>query len=175
LRQIYLASASPRRVELLGTLGVPFEQRVSTVAESLFSNLEPADLAESLALAKARDVAGREGKGLVIGADTIVVHQGQVLGKPVDREDAMRMLRLLNGSQHEVISGVAVVDADKGREKSGHEVTIVSFRLLSEEQLKFYVATGNPWIKRELTGFRELVLFSSRVSAVVITTLLVFL
>lgn len=154
MKQIFLASASPRRVELLRTLGLTFEQRISTVAESLFGNPEPALLAESLALAKARDVADREGKGLVIGADTIVVHQGKILGKPLDREDAFRMLQMLNGSQHEVISGVAVVDADNGQEKSGHEVTIVSFRLLSEEQLKSYVATGEPMDKAGAYGIQ---------------------
>lgn len=154
MRKIYLASASPRRAEILRTVGIPFEQKVSTVAESLSVNEEPVYLAEALALAKARDVADKERDGLVIGADTIVVLKGQVLGKPKDQEDALRMLQMLNGTRHEVISGVAVVDSLTGQEKSGHEVTEVTFRSLSEEQLRRYVATGEPMDKAGAYGIQ---------------------
>lgn len=144
MEKIYLASASPRRVELLKNLTLPFEQKISNVLETVPGNAEPAEYAEALALAKARDVAGQMRGGIVIGADTIVVYEKEILGKPRDKEDAVRMLRLLSGKIHQVISGVAVINAKTGRELVAHEVTKVAFRSLSEEEIRCYADTGEP-------------------------------
>lgn len=154
MKKIYLASASPRRVELLKVLGLPFEQVISKVPETAYLETNPAALAETLALAKARAVAGKEGRGLVIGADTIVVYQGEILGKPRDRNDAVQMLTLLSGGTHLVISGVALVDAEGGRELVNHEITRVTFRDLSPEEIGCYADTGEPMDKAGAYGIQ---------------------
>lgn len=145
--KIYLASASPRRVELLKLLGIPFEQRISNVREQDSTAVEPGILTEDLALAKARAVAGEVNTGFVVGADTIVVYRGEILGKPESREDAYAMLRLLSGREHLVITGVAVIDAAGGRELSAHEITKVTFRFLTDYDICCYVDTGEPMDK----------------------------
>lgn len=147
LKKIILASASPRRVEMLGMLGIPFEQKISQVHETLDYNSSPEEFARALALTKARDVAAREKEGLVIGADTIVLHRGRILGKPKDREDAASMLRALSGTRHQVISGLALVDAGTGEEKVDHRVTDVIFRHLSDGEINGYIDTGEPMDK----------------------------
>ncbi|GAB2720374.1 Maf family protein [Paenibacillus thermoaerophilus] len=112
---IVLASSSPRRQELLRSLGLEFEVRPSGADESVEPGLPPEEIVESLAIRKALHVCGElrgEGRtGLVVGSDTIVVLDGQVLGKPADAEDAFRMLKLLQGRTHQVYTGVALLDA----------------------------------------------------------------
>lgn len=115
----------------------------------------PGALVEELARVKAWAVASRIGEGLVIGADTAVVIDGQVLGKPRDREEALAMLQRLNGRSHEVLSGVAVVAVPEGICRSGHERTTVTFRRLSRRQLERYVATGEPMDKAGGYGIQE--------------------
>ncbi len=152
--KIYLASASPRRVELLTLLGIEFEQRISNVEEQNLGGFEPGRLAEELSLAKARAVAKEVNCGLVIGADTIVVFQGEILGKPLEPEEAVAMLRLLSGSEHIVISGVAVIDAASGRETVAHETTEVTFRSLTDKEIFSYVNTGEPMDKAGAYGIQ---------------------
>ena len=154
MEKLYLASASPRRVELLTILGIPFEQKISKVSEALPQGAEPGAYAEALAVAKARDVAMELEEGLVIGADTIVVFEEEILGKPQDALDAIRMLRLLNGAKHQVISGVAVVNAKTGQEISSHEVTAVTFCSLADEEILCYVGTGEPKDKAGAYGIQ---------------------
>ena len=110
---IVLASASPRRRELLASVGLTFTVDPADVDEESMSQLEPRQQAVALAELKAGHVARRYADAVVIGADTIVTVDGQALGKPEDAEDARRMLRMLSGRTHEVITGVAVVDAAK--------------------------------------------------------------
>lgn len=142
--EIILASGSPRRRELLEQIGLPFRVCPSSFDESALHGGEPAELAEALALEKARAVAGKMRSGIVIGADTIVVCAGTVLGKPRDDADAARMLRLLSGGWHEVITGIAVIDAASGRERSARELTRVKVRPLTAAEISAYVASGEP-------------------------------
>lgn len=152
--QLILASASPRRREILANLGVPFKIQISQVEEQMQTDLSPERLAEELALLKARNVAKDLASGLVLGADTIVVLDDKVLGKPASKEEAGKMLSLLSGRQHQVISGLALVDANTGKEKSSHEITTVWFRQLDTKEIDSYVATGEPMDKAGAYGIQ---------------------
>lgn len=154
MKKIILASASPRRVELLAMLGLPFEQKISHVPETGNDRIAPEELARALALAKAGSVACMETEGLVIGADTIVLAKGGIMGKPKDRVDAFRMLQELSGTRHQVISGLAVVDASTGEERTAHEVTEVVFRRLSQKEIDCYLDTGEPMDKAGAYGIQ---------------------
>lgn len=145
--QIVLASASPRRRMLLETVGIPFTVDPSLAAEEPLQTLAPAEYARRLALDKAQAVAERHSRGLVLGADTIVVIDADVLGKPSDAAAAEQMLSRLNGRVHQVITGVALIDAATGRTVQEHEETSVWIRSLSREQIKHYVAGGEPMDK----------------------------
>ena len=138
-----LASASPRRRELLGRLGVEFEVVPSDIDEVLEGSPSGETVAE-LALAKARAVAERVGSGLVLGADTVVVVDGLALGKPVDTGDARAMLRRLRGREHDVITGVAVVEAGTGRSETTAVVTRVVMADVADDVIDGYVASGEP-------------------------------
>src|SRR5262245_14454616 len=104
LPQLILASGSPRRAEILGFVGWKFEKRVPDVDESVLSDEDPADYVERLAEAKALAVANRIENGLVLGADTTVVIDQEIIGKPLDEDDARRMLRMLSGKWHQVFT-----------------------------------------------------------------------
>lgn len=137
---LILASASPRRARILRDLGLEFEVVVSGASESMDANEDPAAAAERIARDKARSVAG-QGRGLpVLAADTLVVCDGRVLGKPSSPEAAAEMLRLLSGRTHEVLSGVCAIAG--GRERSGVERTSVTFDPIGEAEIAWYVATG---------------------------------
>ncbi|MEW6066047.1 septum formation protein Maf [Desulforamulus profundi] len=144
MRPIILASASPRRQELLANLGLEFEVKVSEVDETLDENMPAAQQVEKLAERKASVVAAQSTKGLVIGADTLVVLGGKPLGKPADREEAVQMLKSLQGRSHEVFTGLAVIDAATGQSVVTHQATAVRFKPLSSEQIQRYVDTGEP-------------------------------
>jgi len=145
--RIVLASASPRRSQLMQEIGLTFDVIPSQVAEEGFSAGCPEELVMRLAHAKAADVAKRLRSGIVVGADTIVVADGQVMGKPADPADAANMLSALSGREHQVYSGVAVIDAESGRSLTDYEVTAVRFRRLSEAAIQRYVATSEPMDK----------------------------
>ncbi|CCO07675.1 Maf family protein [Desulforamulus hydrothermalis] len=147
MRPIILASASPRRRELLANLGLPFEVRVSDVDETFDETLPVAQQAEQLALRKATAVAAQCGEGLVIGADTIVVLDNKPLGKPTHRQEAVQMLQSLQGRSHEVYTGLAVIDAGTGQRVVTHQVTTVRFKPLTIKQIERYVNTGEPMDK----------------------------
>ena len=146
---IVLASASPRRRELLAQLVPNFEVVVAPVDEEALTVADPWATAEGLALAKARAVAISRPDALVIGGDTVVAFEAETsfvqLAKPRDAADAQRMLRELSGRSHVVITGVALVSADG--ERSFAETTTVTFRDLSEDEIAAYVATGEPMDK----------------------------
>lgn len=147
MRPIILASASPRRQELLANLGLEFEVKVSEVDETLDENMPAAQQVEKLAERKASVVAAQSTKGLVIGADTLVVLGGKPLGKPADREEAVQMLKSLQGRSHEVFTGLAVIDAATGQSVVTHQATAVRFKPLSSEQIQRYVDTDEPMDK----------------------------
>lgn len=146
-KQIVLASASPRRYELLTRLGLEFEVEPSQVIEKPFADEAPNDYIMRIARAKAVAVARRRDCGLVIGADTEVVVDGQVLGKPRDTEDAKKMLALLSGKWHAVMTGVALYDVETGNEAVDYAKTLVRLAHLSKEEIDWYVATGEPMDK----------------------------
>jgi len=155
LLQLVLASASPRRRELLERLGIPFKVSVSKAEENIDrGNLTPEQLARELALLKAKDVARTLEDGLVIGADTIVVLDDEILGKPKSREEAGRMLHLLRGRSHQVITGLALVEAGGGRVQLTSEVTTVWFRRLDPGEVEWYLDTGEPMDKAGAYGIQ---------------------
>jgi nucleoside triphosphate pyrophosphatase len=141
--EVILASESPRRRELLGRICSGFRVVPSGIDEVLEGVPTEATVA-ALALAKARAVAGRVGEGIVLGADTVVVIDGDALGKPADAEQARAMLRRLRGRTHDVITGVAVVDAASGRSETTAVVTRVLMAAVSDARLEAYVAGGEP-------------------------------
>lgn len=144
---LILASSSPRRRELLQALGIPFTVMTSDVDETTAPGLSPKEVVEELSLRKANAVADRLTEGFVLGSDTIVVLDGQILGKPEDEADAFRMLSMLQGREHTVYSGVALIDAVTGRSEVAHSHTQVKIRPLSEAEIKSYIATKEPMDK----------------------------
>jgi septum formation protein len=142
--KLILASASPRRAEILRAVGWPFETLAVDIDESRRAGEAAALYVERLARAKA-DAAGLRAPGsIILGADTVVVVEKEILGKPRDDEDARRMLRLLRDRWHQVLTGVAVVNGEAGSSKVAHEVTEVRFAAMSEDEIGWYVATGEP-------------------------------
>lgn len=148
-----LASGSPRRAEILMAVGWPFEKLVVSIDESVLPGEDPVDYVKRLALAKAQAVATKVSGGLVLGADTTVVLANEILGQPVDANDARRMLQLLSGKWHEVLTGVAIVRAVNERAAAvDHEVTSVRFAEMSEREIEWYVASGEPMGKAGAYG-----------------------
>ncbi len=153
--EIVLASASPRRRELLGLAGVPHRVQPSEVEETRAPGESPAGFAERAALDKARAVArGCPAGAWVLGADTVVVAGDEVLGKPRDREDGRRMLRLLSGRTHQVVTGVALVEAPAGRQAVFCTETAVAFRPLDEAWIEGYLDSGEPMDKAGAYGIQ---------------------
>lgn len=150
---LVLASASPRRAELLHKLGIPFERIPSDVPETERPDETPREHAERLAREKALVVARLRPDAYVLGCDTIVVLDGEIVGKPRDAEDAVAMLLGLAGRVHTVVSAVAVAAPD-GRLVSAAEATEVRFRAFDEETARRYVATGEPMDKAGAYGIQ---------------------
>lgn len=142
MRKIVLASSSPRRKELLETAGIEFEIHVRDVDESIPEGTNPTDAAVMTASKKAKAVAADFSDCIVIGADTIVVCDGNILGKPKDSADAVRMLRMLSGREHEVITGVCLICGEDIR--SFAKISKVRFYELSDDEINAYVATNEP-------------------------------
>lgn len=145
--RIILASASPRRLELLASAGVEFDVCASDIPEEPIPGEAPADFATRLARDKAVATAARTEGRWFVGADTIVVCAGEIMGKPVDEADAVRMLRKLSGVSHEVITGYAVYDRERDGLLCKAVVTKVVFKPLRDEEISAYVATGCPMDK----------------------------
>ena len=141
LEKLILASGSPRRKELLTAVGWEFEAITAGIDESVRPGEDPATYVQRLALSKAKAVAARLGQGLVLGADTTVVVDDHILGQPVDDDDAKRMLQMLNGKWHEVLTGVAVVRIG-GESRVDYETTRVRFAEMSDKEIDWYVANG---------------------------------
>lgn len=145
--RIILASRSPRRKDLLRVLVPRFTIRAAHLDETPGKGERPESLVLRLARAKAlavAEAAGSGGDAVVIGADTIVVAGDRILGKPEDDRQARRMLRLLSGTSHRVITGVAAICGAEGKLVSGRRVTRVHFRKLSDAEIDAYVASGEP-------------------------------
>jgi septum formation protein len=143
---LVLASASPRRGELLRNAGIAFVAQAAEIDETPMTGESPRECAERLAREKAVAVHGQRPGELVLGADTMVVVDGAILGKPADAADAARMLRMLSGRTHEVITGVCLV-GPVGGESVRSEVTRVTMSELPEDAIRDYVASGEPMDK----------------------------
>ena len=148
---VILASQSPRRKELLGLFHIPFVIRVSDADETM----DPAaPAAEQVGLVSRRkaEAVSREPEDVVIAADTIVVCNGQILGKPKDEADAFRMLRLLSGRDHQVMTGMTVLRGETS--KTVTEITDIHFRALSDREINAYIRTGEPMDKAGSYGIQ---------------------
>jgi septum formation protein len=142
LPKLILASGSPRRAEILQSVGWLFEKDSADIDESELPGESPEDYVKRLALEKARAVASRYTDQLVLGADTTVVIGGQIVGKPVDLDDARRMIRTLAGQWHVVLTGVALVNGN--RSAVGIQSTEVKFATMSDREIDFLVDFGEP-------------------------------
>ena len=151
---VVLASASPRRHELLGMIGIAHEVDPADLDESVRAGEVPTVYALRLAREKALAVSVRRPNALVIAADTTVVVDGRIFGKPEDRDDACRMLRALSGRSHVVHTAVAVARDGGRRMESGVESTGVTFRALGDDEIAAYVATGEPMDKAGAYGIQ---------------------
>lgn len=148
--RVFLASASPRRRELLNLVGIDHEVRPANIDETYLPGEQPRDHAERLAREKAVAIDGSD--SVTIGSDTIVVVDGQVLGKPRDRAHAAEMLRQLSGRSHIVMTGVAA--RWRGALASGLEEVGVTFRRLSDDEIERYIDTGEPMDKAGAYGIQ---------------------
>jgi septum formation protein len=155
--RLILASASPRRKEILASAGLNFEVCPSAIDEAPLAGERPEDYARRVARDKALSVAAQTPAGsLVLGADTIVVADEEILGKPRDAADAARMLRILSGVSHQVITGVCIVRAPAELIALRHETTAVTFRDLDDDEISNYVASGEPLDKAGAYGIQGL-------------------
>ena len=154
--RMILASASPRRRELLSQIGIEHEV-IPINKDEILPKMHPAKAAEALSRGKALDVAKDiDDKAVIIGADTVVAYAGEILGKPKNEEDAFRMLNMLQGEEHEVYTGVTFVVKENGREyiESFCESTKVMMYPASEEEIWAYIATGEPMDKAGAYGIQ---------------------
>lgn len=145
---LVLASASPRRQELLRSAGIAFTIQPADIPEEPLVGETPRIFAERLAREKAMAVLDRRPKDFVLGADTIVIVDQQIFGKPRDSDDAIRMLKMLSGRSHEVVTGVCLAGSAQGRRVDVRsETTMVTMTELTDDEIRSYVATGEPMDK----------------------------
>ena len=147
MKKLILASASPRRYDLLRLLGLSFDVVPSHVSEALDRSIPPADYVREISGRKARAVAARFNGEIVIGADTVVVLDGDILEKPAGEDEAIRMLSRLSGKTHRVYTGLTLIDSGCGRTLRDVAVTDVVMRTLTPEEIKLYVQSGEPMDK----------------------------
>ena len=142
LPRLVLASGSPRRLEILQSVGWEFVKDVPEIDESELPGESPDDYVRRLARIKAETVAGRHTDEIVLGADTTVVIDKQIIGKPVDLDDARRMLKMLSGNWHEVLTGVAIVS--DGKTNVGLQKTRVKFAKMNDDEVNYLAEKGDP-------------------------------
>ena len=152
MKHIILASASPRRKEILELADLKFDVMPSD-AQEITTKTTPNEVVMELASLKAKDIYKKsEKQSMIVGADTVVAYQGQILGKPTDEADAKRMLTMLSGQTHEVYTGVCVIE--DGKTKTFYEETKVTFYEISDEQIDHYIKTGEPMDKAGSYGIQ---------------------
>lgn len=152
MKHIILASASPRRKEILELADLKFDVMPSD-AQEITTKTAPNEVVMELASIKAKDIYEKsEKQSMIVGADTVVAYQGQILGKPTDEADAKRMLTMLSGQTHEVYTGVCVIEDEKI--KTFYEETKVTFYEISDEQIDRYIKTGEPMDKAGSYGIQ---------------------
>ena len=142
--KLVLASSSPRREEILEQLNLKFTIVPSKIDEDNFDSSDPVELVRKLAEEKARSVSQLVEDAIIIAADTVVVHNDQILGKPSGKLDAKKMLKKLSSDQHQVITGVAVLNSSSGESHVDYNITEVKMTALTEQEINNYVDTGEP-------------------------------
>lgn len=152
---IILASNSPRRKSLLELIDLPFKVITSSVHEDFNIDLKPIEFAKHYAKLKALDVAEKYPKSLVIGADTIVVLDNKIIGKPINKNDSKLMLRKLSGRTHTVITGVSLVWQEKNVAEVFSAETAVTFQNLTNEQIQYYIDNYRPFDKAGSYGIQD--------------------
>lgn len=152
---IILASGSPRRKQLLEQINLEFEVVPSQIYEDFSLNLSPTDFVEYYAQEKAKDVANSYPDKWVIGADTIVVFESHILGKPKNEKDSFQMLKRLSGNTHQVITGVSIQNIKQDISDSFHERTNVTFNTLSDNIINYYIETYDPFDKAGSYGIQD--------------------
>ncbi len=152
---VYLASKSPRRRKLLKQLGIEFKSTSVDLNEDIIDGESPPKAAMRLAKEKLDLARKRIPNGVIITADTIVVLNRQIIGKPANKKEAVKLLRLLSGNTHRVYTGYAVYNSDNSRLIVDYEKTAVTFNELSDELIKDYVATGSPMDKAGAYGIQD--------------------
>ncbi|MCU0646287.1 MAG: Maf family protein [bacterium] len=154
-QRVVLASQSPRRIELLKKIISNFEVKVSKIEENNNGVSSPRELVEKLSRQKAEQVANDIAEGIIIGADSVVVYQDNILGKPRNPDDSRRMLSLLSGKLHQVYTGFTVLQKPDYTIVSGHEVTRVKFRELEMWEIDKYIASGQSSDKAGAYGIQD--------------------
>ena len=154
-REICLASSSTRRQQILKDLGLEFVVSHPVKYKEKRSGLAPDVLVCHNALGKAKEVAEKYKDSIIIGCDTIVAYNNEILGKPLTPDNAHIMLMKLSGNCHSVFSGLAVIDTQRNKELAGHDKTEVKFRDLSEKEINDYVLSGEPLDKAGAYGIQE--------------------
>ncbi len=152
MKPIILASNSSRRTEILTTAGIKHTVIPASIDEENVPTLPPIDMALYLAKTKAKDIYMKYPDQIVIGADTIVIIEGKVLGKPKNRDDAYQMLQLLSGKTHEVVTAYYLIDSDQDYE--GYSKTQVTFANLTDQEINDYLDTGDPFDKAGAYGIQ---------------------
>ena len=145
--KIILASASPRRAEILRTVGWPFEALPVDIDETRHNGENAIDYVQRLAREKAVAAAARNPASMILAADTTVTIDDHILEKPTDESDAVRMLQLLNNRWHRVLTGIAIINSKTSKPIVAHEETEVKFAAMSDEEISWYVRTGEPMDK----------------------------
>ena len=144
MRKIILASASPRRKELLEKIGLKFEVEPSNYAEDMHSKLSPDKLARAISLEKARAVARKHKNAIVIAADTFIVFRGKIMGKPNTEAEARKMLMALRGKSHSVITGFTILDTEENKVLTKSVETVIHIKKLTPEEIDGYVKSKEP-------------------------------
>lgn len=151
-----MASGSPRRRQILEEMGYKFEIVVPEVNEEIVRGESPEDHVLRVSRLKARKVSSNHPEDIVIGSDTVVVLENKILGKPIDKSDALKMLRDLSGKSHTVFSGISLLQDSKGVSLSRYDSTRVRFAELSDEQINNYIESGEPMDKAGAYGIQGL-------------------
>lgn len=154
--KIVLASGSPRRKEILENMNLKFDIIKSEIEETTIENESPKDLVKRLSYEKAYDIASKNLDSIVIGADTVVVLDNNVLGKPKDEDEAFNMLKQMSGREHDVITGVSILCLDLKKEICDYCVSKVKFKNLSDEEIYSYIKTGECMDKAGAYGIQGL-------------------
>ncbi|OGK18558.1 septum formation protein Maf [Candidatus Roizmanbacteria bacterium RIFCSPLOWO2_12_FULL_40_12] len=155
MKRLILASKSPRRKKLLQQLGLKFKVVDSGLEEKINPKLSPSQLAMKLSQEKARVVAKRYKNSIIIAADTFITLGKTIIGKPKDKKDAKRILKILSGRMHPIITGFTVMDSNTGKSSSKFVVSKVWIKKLAEKEINEYVATGEPMDKAGAYGIQE--------------------